>query len=197
MNAPACLKCDDSGVVPGNEVFSAMPCRCKTGNPLRSVPHDTMRPARALDDPGFIFGSVKIDAEGMSYAGVKIEDAGRAYRTLIAVLHGVEPMRDDRHVSAPGHDVAVQDLGLMVARLAHALTLHSPNDHLLRGAEMILKRHGMQAGVDYKAISGLPKITWPQPDRRFTIERRDDPHNMSNRHNALNQGRRSSDKREE
>jgi hypothetical protein len=196
MNAPECLTCDDTGVVPGNEVFSAAMCKCGAGETLQQPGVRAM--SFVHNEPEFTFGAVNISREGMTYGGAVIEDGGRAYRTLMAVLHGQEPNREDRHPRIPVQDIMLQDLGLMVARLAHALALHSPNDHLLRNAESILARHGMQSGVDYKALPALPRITWPNPAQHanFNLERRDDPHNMSNRHNPLNQGRRRSDREE-
>jgi hypothetical protein len=214
LTAPACLACDDCGVVTGNSVLQTAFCRCPTGQTLRtpgaeSDPINDLAVMIAAHEPlgsivslppmkqQFVFGAICIDEAGMTYAGARIEDAGRAYRSLMAVLHGQEPNPDDRPPRFPSKDLAVQDLGLMVARLAHALALHSPNDHMLRSATTILTRHGMQSGVDYKALPELPKIAWPTPEKvAFNTDRREDPHNMSNRHNALNQGRRRSDRQD-
>lgn len=192
MNAPKCVRCDDLGVMPGNAVFTADVCSCQAGR-LLAAPY-IADPAVTPDDPAFSFGAVRIDEGGMTYEGVKIIDAGRAYRTLMSVLHGQEPDRDDRPPRFPSKDNALHDMGLMLARLAHSLALHSPNDALLRESEKVLERYGMQAGVDYKALTA--RFTFPAPTGQFSTERRNDPHNPSNRSNALNQHRRRSDKEE-
>jgi hypothetical protein len=190
MKAPECVKCDDLGVMPGNAVFNADICSCASGRAL-SKPLIADLDVTA-DDPAFSFGALRIDEGGMTYDGIKIVDAGRAYRTLMAVLHGQEPDKDDRPPRFPSKDTALHDMGMMLALLAHSLALHSPNDSLLREAEKVLMRYGMQAGVDYKALTA--RLTFPAPTGQFSTERRNDPHNPSNRANPLNQHRRRTDR---
>lgn len=199
MNAPECVRCDDSGVVPGKREPDVAFCTCATGELLGNpyVKSGAIGGMRAEAFAGMTLGPISIDEQGMAYRGERIEDVGRAYRTLMAVMHNRDPNpRDLPHTLAP-LDTRIQDLGLMVARMAHALELASPGNELILNADKILKRNGLLSGVDYKALD-LPRQSkpWPVPGANgpFTTERRHDPHNMSNRHNPLNMGRRRSDR---